>query len=189
MAGSQQHDQECTGALMTSEHQESSPPPPDDAAASASESGAQTGWQLTAEVRASRETIWKQLKSEDFWRRAWGEPCRVVFQAGQLFVDDTKAVMPVSVAVFVGIVPFRQFDLLWYLHRSIARLPSTINEANGVHLRLSIEQKAPGVQMVTVSIIDRSGYPPRGRWFSASKKRWSAFLQALRETSERYTSM
>jgi len=148
-----------------------------------------TSWALNVDIHASRQTIWRVLARPEFWRRAWGKELKIRLAQGELMLDETREIMPVSVAVFAQIVPFDRFDLYWFLGRENAALPEEINAANGIHLRLVIEPEAPGVQRVSVRIIDRGKYPARGGWVARSRKVWLRVLGVMREYSERTTVM
>jgi hypothetical protein len=148
-----------------------------------------SSWALDVEIHASRQTIWRVLGRQEFWRRAWGKSLQIRLAQGELMLDETGEIMPVSVGVFAQLVPFDRFDMFWFLGREGAQLPEEVNSSNGIHLRLAITPEAPGVNRVSVVVLDRGKYPARGGWAAKSRKVWLRVLGLLREFSERTTTM
>lgn len=145
-------------------------------------------WSLSEEFRCRRETIWQILEERATWTELWG-PSDVELRVGGRFVDHTEEIQPSSFGEFVQVIPFRRFDMYWYLSRSrTMTLPETLGPENSIRLSLVIEETAPSVQLVTVRAEWREDtYPPRGKWVGLAKGKWRHFLERLVLASKKMT--
>jgi hypothetical protein len=145
-------------------------------------------WSLSEEYRCRRETIWLILEARQLWSDLWG-PCDVDLRPGGRFLDHSEDILPSSFGEFVQVIPYRRFDLYWYLNRSrTMTLPDALGPENSIRLSLTIEETAPSVQMVTVRAEwKEETYPPRGKWVGLAKAKWRTFLENLAVETKKMT--
>jgi hypothetical protein len=149
----------------------------------------QQEWELSVEARCRRETVWQALQIPGAWQLMWGD-CDVDMRLGGAFVDKTGEIMPNSRGEFVRVIPYRRFDLYWFMARAKTAVPEQFSRDNSVLLTFSVEELAPSVQQITVRARwAPDTYPPRGKWVGLARGKWEAFLKKLAATSKKMTAV